>query len=388
MPPTPPDTDHRRPATEPAVTPGQSARGLPGETVSWLLMLTLSLFLAALIGWLLWVGKGLLMPIMIAILSVYVIAASGRAMGRWRATGWMSPWMRMLVLALGFIAVLAGLNWVVILTVRDLVTLAPDYQANLERLIAQIMTLLGLEGNPNWETISAATFERIDMPAMVGTLAGSVGSMAGLLVLAAVYALFLSNEATGFSRKLAVALPDRRQAQTMLGLIEAINARIGEYLAVKTLINLIVGTMSWVILKLFGVDHALFWALLIGLLNYIPYFGSLVAVTLPVGMAMVQFGTLHLALGLAACLTAANMWVGNWLEPRMIGRRVNMSPFVVVAALSFWTTLWGVAGAILAVPMTSMVAIILGAFPQTRPLAVLLAQDVSEFEQPGEGVEG
>lgn len=357
------------------------------ETVSRLLVLTLSLLLTVLIGWLLWIGKGLLMPIMIAVLSVYVIAASGRAMGRWRVTGWMSQWLRTLFLALGFMAVLAGFNWVVIVTVRDLVALAPQYQANLERLIAQVMALLGLEGNPNWEIIGAATFERIDMPAMMGTMAGSVGSMAGLLVLAAVYALFLSNEASGFSRKLSVALPGRGQARRTLELIEAINARIGEYLAVKTLINLIVGLISWVILKLFGVDHALFWALLIGLLNYIPYFGSLVAVTLPVGMAMVQFGALQVAVALAMCLTAVNMWVGNWLEPRMIGRRVNMSPFVVVAALSFWTTLWGLAGAILAVPMTSMVAIILAAFPQTRPLAVLVAQDVSEFDTAEAGSE-
>jgi predicted PurR-regulated permease PerM len=61
-----------------------------------------------------------------------------------------------------------------------------------------------------------------------------------------------------------------------------------------------------------------------------------------------------------------------------------MSPFVVVAALSFWTTLWGVAGAILAVPMTSTLAIILASFAQTRPFAVLLANDVSEFERPAD----
>jgi AI-2 transport protein TqsA len=220
------------------------------------------------------------------------------------------------------------------------------------------------------------------MTAFIGGLAGSVGSMVGVLVLAVVYAVFLAAEATGFSRKLAVAVPDREQALRTQGMIEAINARIGDYLAVKTLINVVVGSLSWVVLSLFGVDHALFWALMIGILNYIPYFGSLIAVAFPVLMAMVQFGSIQMALGVAACLTAVNMWVGNWLEPRMIGGRVNMSPFVVVAALSFWTTLWGVAGAILAVPMTSTLAIILASFPQGRPFAVLLANDVSEYERP------
>jgi len=354
------------------------------EPVSRLIALAMSVFLAIMIGWLLMVGKSILMPIMIAVLSVYVIATSSKAMARWPLTRRLPDFLRKTLLVLAFLLVLAALNWVVIVTARDLVALAPAYQANIERMIAQGFGLVGLEQNPDWETIAEVVFGRIDMPAVIGGLAGSAGSMVGVLVLAAVYAIFLAAEASGFAHKLAVALPNRLQAMRTQAVIEAINTRIGDYLAVKTLINVIVGTLSWLVLWLFGVDHALFWALMIGILNYIPYFGSLVAVTFPVLMATVQFGSIQLALAVGACLTVVNMWVGNWLEPRMIGGRVNMSPFVVVAALSFWTTLWGVAGAILAVPMTSTLAIILTSFAQTRPIAVLLAMDVSEYERPAE----
>lgn len=349
-----------------------------------LITLTLSVMLAIMIGWLLMIGKSLLIPIMIAVMSVYVIATSSRAMARWPVTRHLPEFLRKILLGLAFIAILAALNWVVIVTARDLVALGPAYQANIERMIAQGFGLVGLEENPDWESIAEVVFGRINMPAFISGLAGSVGSMVGVLVLAVVYAVFLAAEATGFAHKLAVALPDRMQAMRTQGMIEAINARIGDYLAVKTLINVIVGLLSWVVLSAFGVDHALFWALMIGILNYIPYFGSLIAVAFPVLMATVQFGSLYLSLGVAVSLTAVNMWVGNWLEPRMIGGRVNMSPFVVVAALSFWTTLWGVAGAILAVPMTSTLAIILASFAQTRPFAVLLANDVSEFERPAD----
>lgn len=351
------------------------------DTVNRLIILALSVFLTIMIGWLLLIGKNLLMPIMIAVLSVYVIASASKVMERFRATRWMPAILRRIVLILSFLLILGAFNWIVIVTARDLVALAPEYQANIERMISQGFWLFGLGENPDWETISEAVFGRIDMPAVVGVLAGSVGAMVGVLVMASVYAIFLTNEAGGFAHKLAVALPNRNQAMHTQNLIEAINARIGEYLAVKTLINVTIGAISWVILWLFGVDHAIFWALMIGLLNYIPYFGSLIAVTFPVLMSMVQFGSIAFTLAVAFALTAANMWVGNWLEPRMIGRRVNMSPFVVVLALSFWTSFWGVAGAILAVPMTSMLAIILAGFAQTRPIAVLLANDVSEFEQ-------
>lgn len=347
-----------------------------------LMAVTLGLALALMIGWLLSIGRGLLMPIVIAVLAVYIITSASAAMAGFRPTQWMPSFLRKLILLLVFTLMLAAFNGVVIVTIRDLVAQAPEYQANLERMIAQGMRALGIEGNPDWQTIQAMTIGRIDMQQFLGGLAGSVGALAGIVVLVIVYAVFLFAEAAGFPRKLSVALPDRLQAERTMAVIRSINDRIGEYLAIKTLINVIIGTISYAILWAFGVDHALFWALLIGILNYIPYFGSLIAVAFPVLMATVQFGSVQMTVALAVLLTGAQMWVGNWLEPRMIGRKVNMSPFVVVVALSFWTTFWGIPGAVLAVPLTSMLAIILAAFEQTRPMAVLLAQDVSEFERP------
>lgn len=341
---------------------------------------TLGLALALMIGWLLSIGRGLLMPIVIAVLAVYIITSASAAMAELRLTRWMPPILRKLLLLLAFTLILVALNGVVVVTVRDLVAQAPVYEENLERLIARGMRVLGLEGNPDWQTIQAVTVGQIDMQQFLGGVAGSVGALAGIVVLVVVYAAFLFAEVAGFPRKLQVALPDRMQAARTMAVIRSINDRIGEYLAIKTLINVIIGTLSYAILWVFGIDHALFWALLIAILNYIPYFGSLIAVAFPVMMSVVQFGSVQITLALAALLTAAQMWVGNWLEPRMIGRKVNMSPFVVVVALSFWTAFWGVPGAVLAVPLTSMLAIILAAFEQTRPFAVLLAQDVSEFE--------
>jgi len=346
-----------------------------------LMVLTLGLALALMIGWLLSIGRGLLMPIVIAILAVYIIAAASEAMAQYRATRWMPPLLRKAILFLGFTLILVGFNWVVVVTVRDLVARAPDYQVNLEGLVARGMETLGIEGNPDWRMIEEMTIGRIDMQVFLGGIAGQVGALAGILVLVVVYAVFLTAEAAGFPRKLAVALPERTQAQRTMEVMQSINERIGDYLAIKTLINVIIGSVSYAILWLFGVDHALFWALLIGVLNYIPYFGSLIAVAFPVMMSLVQFSSMQLTLALAALLIAAQMFVGNYLEPRLIGQKINMSPFVVVVALSFWTAFWGVPGAVLAVPLTSVLAIILAAFAPTRPIAVLLAQDVSEFER-------
>ena len=137
----------------------------------------------------------------------------------------------------------------------------------------------------------------------------------------------------------------------------------------------------FVVMLLVGVDFALFWAILIGLLNYIPFIGSLIGVIFPVLLAVAQFGSIQTALLVLVLLTAAQLWVGNGLEPKMIGKKVNLSPFVVLVSLGLWTSLWGVAGSILAIPLTSILAIIFSHFDGTRPLAVLLSDDPEQTQK-------
>ncbi len=161
-----------------------------------------------------------------------------------------------------------------------------------------------------------------------------------------------------------------------------INLQIRQYLAVKTLINLILGLVSYSILLLLGVDFTLFWAVTIALLNYIPYVGSYIGVAFPVILSLGQFASLPTTFVLLVLLTSAQVFVGNVLEPRWIGRQLNMSPFVVLVALSVWSALWGIPGAILAVPMTSILMIITSNFEATRFVAVLLSERVNVASRP------
>lgn len=144
---------------------------------------------------------------------------------------------------------------------------------------------------------------------------------------------------------------------------------------------MILATICFVILWACGVEYALFWALIIGLFNYIPYVGSLFGVIFPVLMTLAQTGSLKLTILVAILLTVAQMFVGNFLEPRMIGKQINLSPFVVLLSLSLWSSLWGIAGAILAIPLTSIFVIVLEAFRSTRPFAILLMQNPKNYDQ-------
>jgi AI-2 transport protein TqsA len=349
-----------------------------------LLAVVLSLALVVLIGFLLFVGKSLLVPIFVAVISVYVLVAASEAITRLPGGAALPEWFRrMLVLALFLVAALM-LGNVMISTAEQITTRLPEYSANVSKLVLAIVSGFGMD-HFDWPRLWQRVVEEFPLQRLAGIALGQISAMAGLLFMVVVYATFLMSERNGFARKIRVALPGEQGARAS-HIVERINATISNYLAVKTLVNFILAAMSYAVLWAMGVDFALFWAILIGLLNYIPYIGSLLGVVFPVALSIAQFGSVGTTLLLALLLTGAQMWVGNSLEPKMVGKRVNMSPFVVLVALSVWSSLWGTAGAILAIPMTSIIAIVMASFQATRPFAVLLAEDVGVFEghdEPG-----
>ncbi|MCG6856841.1 MAG: AI-2E family transporter [Salaquimonas sp.] len=343
---------------------------------STLTTITLALALSLMIGWLLVIGRGLLLPILLAVIVVYVLSSTTNALKRLPLLRHLPATAIHLVLLAVVTLVFVALALVISTTVNQLIEVAPSYQKNLETLATQFAHLVNVDDLPNWHEIRAATLEKISIQTVLLGFVSGLTSMGSSLFLVIVYAAFLFSERISFTRKVSAAFPDGGQAERLMDVLRKINSRIGNYLAIKTLINVILGIVSFAIMWLMGVDFALFWAVTIALMNYIPYFGSLIGVMLPVILSLAQFASISTTLMLAVLLTAAQMWVGNFLEPRMIGRGLNMSPFVVITALSLWTGLWGLPGAILAIPLTSMIAIILGGFEGTRFIAVLLSERV------------
>lgn len=353
--------------------------GRRADPLRGLLAVVLGLALVGLVGLFLVIGKSLILPIVVAVISVYVLIAASDAVGRLPGCRHLPELLRRAIVLVLFLLAMMWLGGVMVSTAEQIRPRLPDYQANVAALADDLTRLLGFKKLPDWRKLWSEAVGSIGIQQMAGTILGSISAAAGLIFMVIVYATFLMGERGGFAHKIAVAMPGESGAQTSRIVVE-INHAISQYLAVKTLVNVILATISFVVMWFFGVDFALFWAVLIGLLNYIPYVGSILGVMFPVVLSMAQFGSIQKTLVIAALLTAAQMWVGNALEPRMVGRRVNMSPFVVLVALALWSTVWGVAGAILAIPLTSIIAIVMGSFASTRPFAVLLAEDVSVYE--------
>ncbi len=341
-----------------------------------LLNLVLGVILAIAVGWLLMIGQPILLPILTAVIVVYVIVTATDALGRLPLLEKLPESLLRFAVLFLFTAVIAAISFVIATTIREIAGVAPGYQANLEALLESFASTFDLDTQAVLNEIRAVTIDRIDLRQFILGLISRFTSVGATIFLIVLYAAFLLVERGSFPRKIHEAFANDGQADRVSDVVSNMNRKIGEYLTVKTLINLILGGLSLAVLWVMGVDFALFWAIAIAFMNYIPYVGSYIGVALPAIFSLAQFGQLSTSLILTGLLIVAQMVVGNVVEPRVIGRQLNLSPFVVIVSLLFWTSLWGVPGAILAIPMTSVLVIALSSFPQTRFMAVLMANHI------------
>lgn len=211
---------------------------------------------------------------------------------------------------------------------------------------------------------------------------GAAGDfLAGLMtffggaVLVTFYIAFLIHESRTLPGRL-VAIYGAEQAERIAAVGERIHKSIARYIYVKLLASLLTAATSLVVMLAFGLDFAVLWAVILLAFNFIPYVGSIVAFTFPVGMGILQFAEAWKVALMTAAFIAIDVFVGNYWEPRVGGQKLNVSPILILFSLAFWGFLWGVTGMILSVPITVSIAFILQNIPYTRPVGLLLAYRV------------
>jgi predicted PurR-regulated permease PerM len=275
------------------------------------------------------------------------------------------------VIALAFIM----LAYLVAANKERALALAPQYQQSLLAAIQRGAVFFGVETEPTWATLRNELMAQLNLQRVLTALVASLGSMMVTLVVVFLYATFLMVERGAFENKLANLSDDPKRVARIRQVIVTINSRIGSYLALKTLLSILLGVVSYGVMRLFGLEFAALWAVLAGFLNFVPYVGSVLGVLLPMLMTVVQFEELGTILAMLAALSAVQFVIGNFLDPWVMGSSLNLSPFAILISLAVWSELWGVPGAFLAVPIAAIMMIVFSEFPGTRPIAVLLSKN-------------
>jgi predicted PurR-regulated permease PerM len=246
-----------------------------------------------------------------------------------------------------------------------------EYGPRLNGLIARLASLAGIDAPPSITDL----VHQFNPASYLGRVAQGLQSFVSTAAFVLVYLGFILASRRGWERKAVSLFPGRERRAEALDAFLRIRNGVEQYLWVQTVTGLMIAAASWVAMVAVGLDNALFWAILIFIASYIPVVGAIVGVAAPPVFALLQFETLWQAIVLLVVLQAVGLFVGNVVQPRMQGRSLNMDPIALLLALAFWTVLWGLPGAFLSTPLTTVMMVVLAQFEGTRWVAVLLSAD-------------
>jgi AI-2 transport protein TqsA len=270
------------------------------------------------------------------------------------------------------LTIMAALTVVGVVVGRSLAAFTaalPGYQAQLQGLIDGLVRIvaqytdseqsverIGDLINPGWAMGLAATLLNAVRDIMTNTL---------LIVFTMIFILL---EASSFPTKINAAFGDTADS---LDRARQFLDDLGRYLGIKTLVSIVTGLLVWLLTWWLGLDFPKLWGMLAFLLNYIPTLGSIIAAVPAVLLALVQLGVGE-ATATAIGFMAVNIAFGNFIEPRLMGYGVGISPLIIFVGLIFWGWVFGPVGMLLSVPLSMTLKLALENDERTRWVAVFI----------------
>ena len=211
----------------------------------------------------------------------------------------------------------------------------------------------------------------------ITSLLGSVLDIFKVSAIVLILLVFMLSEARVFSRRFeAIVEAKGPNLQRMLSATRDIQ----KYLGIKTLISIATGILAGLLCWAAKLDFPLLWGLLAFALNYIPAVGSIIAGVPPMLLALLTRDVNH-AIAVGCGYLVINGFLGNFMEPALLGRRVGLSTVVIVISVLFWGFIWGPVGMLLAVPLTMMIKVAMDNTYELRWLGVAISQGKKDTEE-------
>ena len=309
-------------------------------------------------------AKSIINPFLLA-LFVSIICVQPIA---WLEKKRMPKWLALFIVMLGLVILFSGFAFLIGGTLSSFSGNVSKYESQLTTILNSFVQFLNEKGL----VISKDQVSNLFQPARVLEFtAGAVNevlNMMGNTFLIFLIILFILMESGSFPVKANAILIGSDET---VSCFSTITQKLRRYLGIKTLLCLLVGILIYVALLIIGVDYPLLWALIAALLSYIPNIGSIIAAVPAVLFALVQLG-LGGALWTMGSYLLINNVIGNFIEPRIMGKGLGLSTLAVFLSLLFWGFILGTVGMFLAVPITMTIKIILERNDKTRWMAILI----------------
>ncbi|MBO5910703.1 MAG: AI-2E family transporter [Elusimicrobiaceae bacterium] len=304
--------------------------------------------------WVLVYTKTVLMPFVIA-LFISMLANSSAT---WINRKWKVPYNLGIVLNfVVFMAVITTAVSFISTSIESFVSGADIYADRLTNSLDWIAAKASAHHiNINAEVITQS-IEKIPVFNMVKSVGSLLISFFTNMLLITLFVIFI------FMGKASAEKPS---------FVGKLQKQISFYLLVKVGVSILAAVLTWVVLTTVRAELAMMLAVLTFILNFIPNIGPFIATIAPLPVLFLQYGFDWQMLLVVTLLTAVHFVVGNILETRWLGKGMSLDPIVVVASLIFWALVWGVMGALLAVPLTAIIKMIFEQHETTQPIARFL----------------
>lgn len=267
------------------------------------------------------------------------------------------------------------------LSIQSFTGKVPEYSQKISLLVVSILEPFNITAGEiaNYLKINSESadggqlIKEIFNTGIIQNTLSSFSLMLGDIFLISLFWIFMIMGKEKFEERLKIAFQEKYSL--IEESIKRIDNQMQSYIIIKSISSLITATLFTVILLIFGIDFAFFWGFLTFILNFIPNFGSIIATVFPVLISIIQYGFGITTLGVLVLLVLVQNVIGNILEPKYLGSKMDLSPVFVLFSLIFWGMIWGVVGMFLAVPIASIIKIICENVDSLKPVAILIGNN-------------
>lgn len=305
-----------------------------------------------------WAASALLVPVVLAMAIALVTNPAVSLLERL----WLPRWLGAAGILLGGLTMVVLLASVLVQPAAQWLSQAPSeirqHAPKLRELTkpfaeanrAATQSISELTGTPAGKPVEAPPSE--PAPDLVSVLSGApimLGTIGGIVLLAFFFLVYGET----LQHRIINAMPTRVQQRITIDILRNFQVEVSRYVLTVSLINSALALATAAALWAVGLEpqDALLWGVLVGLLNFAPYVGPLIGVVALTLVGLVEFNVLGEALLVPGVFLVLTALEGQVLTPMILGRRLALSPLVILLWLLLWAWLWGIAGVFLGVPM-------------------------------------
>ena len=340
--------------------------------------------LIILVGGALYSAAAFFMPVVLALLITLTLSPLVRGLHRRGLSEGLAAGLVVLLFASGIVGAFAALGTPFFDLVNDAPRMVSEVREKYEQIRDPISSVTDVAEQVDSVTSGGAEIQQVTVqqPGILSQVAGSALSVLTTTIIVIVLTLFLLASGDHFAEQIVKSFGTLADKKRALRTVRDIEGEISRYLLTITLINAGLGVAVGIAMWLLGMPTPLLWGVMAAVLNFLPYIGSLGGIAIVGIVSLATFPTVGMALLPPLAYFACTAVEGQFVTPTVVGRRLRINTVAVFVAVAFWSFLWSIPGALMAVPILVFLKVLCDNVPDLHGLGRFLSAEADDDPEP------